>query len=122
MLARLILKLALGVTGVVIAITTIAMGVCFLGEGLANALIASQGPVYGYLVAGAILLLPFLIAMLGIVVKLRRAQARVSPPVTHTIARSLFSAVARGAPWVAASGAAAVAAAEVFLNRKKPRT
>ena len=119
MLKPWILRLALASIAAVIAIAAIASAVSFLTTALANALVAAFGPIYGYLAAGGIILLPFLIAMLGLYLKIRQASVPTTPPVTHTIARSLFSAVAREAPWIAAAGAAAVAAGEVFLNRKR---
>ena len=119
MVARLILKLALGAVAAVIGIAAIAIAVSFLATALANALIAKLGPIYGYLAAGGIILLPFLIAMLVLYLKIRRGTVLTPSPVAHTIARSLFSAVAQEAPWIAAAGAAAVAIGEVFFNRKR---
>ncbi len=121
MLQRLILKFALGVIAAVIGIAAIATAVCFLATALANALVIVLGQVYGYFAAGGIILLPFLAAMLVLYVKSRRAPVSAPQSMTHTIARSLFGAIAREAPWIAAGGAAAVAAVEVFLNRRKPR-
>ena len=120
MLQRLALKIALGAIGVVIAIAALATSVSFLATALANALIVALGPVYGYLTAGGIILTPFLLVVLVLFIKLQRNAVPAASPVTHTLARSLFSAVAREAPWIAAAGAATIAAADVFVNRKKP--
>ncbi len=100
-----------------------ALALVFFGAGLLALAIAAVfaplvGPAWGDAIAGAILLLPPL--LWAVAVSLSR-PVRPQPPPPSGILRALFGAVARETPWIAVLGAGLAGAAEMFLNRNKPR-
>ena len=114
MFARLTAKAIL----VAIAIAMAFFGIGLLGMALAGALAAALGVVGGYAVAGAVLLAPPLLWALIT----RLSQARKPPaPADNELTRVLLAAVAKEVPWIAIVGAGLAGAANLFLNRNKPR-
>ncbi len=116
-MAQLGLKAAAaGVLGL-IGMALIFCGVGFLAYAMASALAPSLGVAGGAAVTGAIFVVPpFFWAI--IILSLRRAAPKpiVAP---GSLWMALFAAIARETPWVAIIGAGLVAAAEIFLSRRK---
>ena len=114
MFARLGAKAAF----LVMALALVFFGVGLLALALAAAFAPLVGPAWGDAIAGAILLLPLL--FWALIVSLTR-PARPKPLPANGVLRALFGAVARETPWLAVLGAGLAGAAEMFLNRNKPR-
>ncbi len=112
MFARLAAKAIFAVTAIAMAF----FGVCLLGMALAKALVMILGPVGGYGLAGAILLLPPL--LWAIVIRLSRPR-KPPPQPNNELTRVLLAAVAKETPWIAIIGAGLAGAANMFLNRNK---
>jgi hypothetical protein len=101
-----------------IVLALVFFGVGFLALAIATAFVTLAGYAWGNAIAGAILLLPPLIW--AFVVWLS-GPARPQTSSANGVLRALFGAVARETPWVAVLGAGLAGAAEMFLNRNKPR-
>jgi hypothetical protein len=115
MLARLSAKAILLAIGLAMAF----FGVGLLGVALATSLIALFGLPGAYAIAGGVLLLPPL--FWGMVKLLSRPPKPPPPKPTSGIVTALMAAVAKETPWVAIIGAGIGGAAEMFLNRNKPK-
>jgi hypothetical protein len=111
-------RLAAYAVFLVVALALVFFGAGMLALALATAFAPLVGAAWGYAIAGAILLLPPLLWALA--VSLSRPR-RPPPPPPSGILRALFGAVARETPWIAVVGAGLAGAAEMFLNRNKPR-
>jgi hypothetical protein len=111
-LARLYAKAVFLTAGMAL----VFFGVGLLAFALSQGLALVTGPAWGDAIAGVILLVPPLIWATA--VKLRPARPS---PAANGLLRALFGAVARETPWVAVLGAGLAGAAEMFLNRNKPR-
>jgi hypothetical protein len=117
MFARLTAKAILAAGAIAMAF----FGIGFLGMAVATALVASIGPVWGYVTAGAIFLVPPLVWAL---VMHWSAPAKPAPQPalsSNPLVRTLFAAVAKETPWIAIIGAGLAGAADLFLNRNKPQ-
>jgi hypothetical protein len=112
MFSRLIAKAIFGAAAIAMAF----FGICLLGVALAKALVTIFGPVGGYGLAGAILLVPPL--LWALVIRLSRPR-RPPPQQNNELTRVLLAAAAKEMPWVAIVGAGLAAAANMFLNRNK---
>lgn len=113
MFARLTAKIVLAAIAVALAF----FGIGLLGMALAAALTSWLGIAGADALAGAVFLVPPLIW--AIVVHVSRP--RRPTPQAGGIAQSLLGAIARQSPWAAVAAAALTGAAEMFLNRNKPR-
>lgn len=114
MFARLTAKAILVASAIAMAF----FGIGLLGMALASALAAMLGIAGGYAVAGLVLLAPPLLWALIT----RLSQARKPPaPADNELTRVLLAAVAKEVPWIAIVGAGLAGAANLFLNRNKPR-
>jgi hypothetical protein len=114
MIARLGAKAVLLATGVGMAF----FGVGLLGLALAISLIALFGVPGALAIAGGVLLLPPLFWAIGRLV----FKPRKPPPApTSGIVTALLAAVAKETPWIAVIGAGIAGAADMFLNRNKPK-
>ena len=100
-----------------IAIAMAFFGIGLLGMALASALVALLGPVGGYALSGAVLLVPPL--LWAVITHLSRPQKPPQPPANE-LTRVLLAAVAKETPWIAIIGAGLAGAANMFLNRNKP--
>ncbi|MDB5734703.1 MAG: hypothetical protein JWN16_1340 [Alphaproteobacteria bacterium] len=100
-----------------IAIAMAFFGIGLLGMALASALVKLLGPVGGYALSGAVLLLPPL--LWAVVTHLSRPKKPPQPPANE-LTRVLLAAVAKETPWIAIIGAGLAGAANMFLNRNKP--
>ena len=112
MFSRLIAKAIFGAAAIAMAF----FGICLLGVALAKALVTIFGPVGGYGLAGAILLVPPL--LWALIIRLSRPRKKPAP-VNNELTRVLLAAVAKETPWIAIVGAGLAAAANMFLNRNK---
>lgn len=99
-----------------IAIAMAFFGIGLLGMALASWLVRALGPVGGYALSGAVLLVPPLVW--AIVTHLWRPKKQPAP-VNNELTRVLLAAVAKETPWIAIVGAGLAAAANLFLNRHK---
>jgi hypothetical protein len=113
MFARLIAMAILAASAIAMAF----FGVCLLGMALAKALAAILGPVGGYAVAGAVLLVPPLIW--AMVLRLSRPLRKPTAQPNNELFRVLLAAVAKETPWIAIVGAGLASIANMFLNRNK---
>ena len=102
----------------VIAIAMAFFGIGLLGMALAGALANSLGVVGAYAVAGGVLLTPPL--LWAIVTRMSRPR-KPPPQANNELTRVLLAAVAKETPWIAIIGAGLAGAANMFLNRNKPR-
>jgi hypothetical protein len=99
-----------------IAIAMAFFGIGLMGMALASALVQWLGPVGGYALSGAILLVPPLVwALVTHFTKPRKPP----PQQGNELTRVLLAAVAKETPWVAIIGAGLAGAANMFLNRNK---
>ena len=112
MFARLTAKAVLAA----IAIAMAFFGIGLLGMALASWLVRAIGPVGGYALSGAVLLVPPL--LWAVVTHLSRPR---KPPASanNELTRVLLAAVAKETPWIAIVGAGLASAANLFLNRNK---
>jgi hypothetical protein len=100
-----------------IGVALVFFGVGFLAYALASALAPSLGVAGGAAVTGAIFVVPpFFWAI--IILSLRRAAPKPIV-VPGNLWMALFAAIAKETPWVAIVGAGLVAAAEIFISRRK---
>lgn len=113
MFARLTAKVVLATIAVAMAF----FGIGLLGLALVSALVKALGPVGGYALSGAILLLPPL--SWAISVHLSRPKKVPAQTGGNELTRVLLAAVAKETPWVAIIGAGLAGAANMFLNRNK---
>jgi hypothetical protein len=113
MLARLGAKAFLLMVGAAL----IFFGVGLIEWGIAAALRPVTGPAWGDVIAGAIFLLPPLIWAMAVI--------STRPPKSATGSRqilaTLIAALAKDKPWLAVVGTALAGAADLFLNRNKPK-
>jgi hypothetical protein len=93
-------------------------GVGLLGAALAASLVALFGIAGALAIAGGVLLLPPLFWAVG---RLLFKPRKPPPPPTSGIVTALLAAVAKETPWIAIIGAGIAGAADMFLNRNKPR-
>ena len=112
MFARLTAKAVLAA----IAIAMAFFGIGLLGMALASWLVRAIGPVGGYALSGAVLLVPPL--LWAVVTHLSRPRKQPAPG-NNELTRVLLAAVAKETPWIAIVGAGLVSAANLFLNRNK---
>jgi hypothetical protein len=112
MFARLTAKAILAAAALAMAF----FGIGLLGMALASWLVKAVGPVGGYALSGAVLLVPPLIW--AIVTHLSRPKKQPAP-VNNELTRVLLAAVAKETPWIAIIGAGLAGAANMFLNRNK---
>lgn len=100
-----------------IGVALIFFGVGFLAYALACALTPALGVAGGAAVTGAMFVVPpFIWAVIMLALR-RPAPKPIVPPGSLWMA--LFAAIAKETPWVAIVGAGLVAAAEIFLSRRK---
>jgi hypothetical protein len=105
-----------------VVLATIAVAMAFFGIGLlvlalVSALAKALGPIGGYALSGAILLLPPLIWALS--VHLSRPKKAPAQTGGSELTKVLLAAVAKETPWIAIIGAGLAGAANMFLNRNK---
>ena len=112
MFARLTAKAVLAA----IAIAMAFFGIGLLGMALASWLVRAIGPVGGYALSGAVLLVP---PMLWAVVTHLSRPKKAPTPANNELTRVLLAAVAKETPWIAIVGAGLASAANLFLNRNK---
>ena len=112
MFARLTAKAVLAA----IAIAMAFFGIGLLGMALAAWLVKAFGPVGGYALSGAVLLVPPLVW--AVVTHLSRPQKQPTP-ANNELTRVLLAAVAKETPWIAIVGAGLASAVNLFLNRNK---
>lgn len=113
MFARLTAKVVLAT----IAVTMAFFGIGLLGLALVTALVKALGPIGGYTLAGALLLLPPLCwAIFVHVSRPKKAPAQIGG---NELTKVLLAAVAKETPWVAIIGAGVAGIANMFLNRNK---
>jgi hypothetical protein len=112
MFARLTAKAVLAA----IAIAMAFFGIGLLGMALAAWLVKAIGPVGGYALSGAVLLVPPL--LWAVVTHLSRPRKQPAP-ANNELIRVLLAAVAKETPWIAIVGAGLASAANLFLNRNK---
>jgi hypothetical protein len=93
-------------------------GVGLLGLALAASLVALFGIAGALAIAGGVLLLPPLFWAVG---RLLFKPRKPPPPPTSGIVTALLAAVAKETPWIAVIGAGIAGAADMFLNRNKPK-
>src|ERR1700742_4112881 len=93
-------------------------GVGLLGLALAAALVKLFGLAGALGIAGGVLLLPPLFWAVG---RLLFKPRKPPPPPTSGIVTALLAAVAKETPWIAIVGAGIAGAADMFLNRNKPK-
>jgi hypothetical protein len=116
-MARMGAKAGAAAVLALIAVALIFFGVGFLAYALASALAPSLGVAGGAAVTGAIFVVPpFVWALIMLSLRRRPVPKPVVPP--NGLWMALFAAIARETPWVAILGAAAVAAAEIFLSMR----
>ena len=113
MFARLTAKVVLATIAVAMAF----FGIGLLGLALVSALVKLLGPVGGYALAGALLLLPPL--LWALIVHLSRPKRVPAQTSGNQLTKVLLAAVAKETPWVAIIGAGLAGAANMFLNRNK---
>lgn len=113
MFARLTAKVVLATIAVAMAF----FGIGLLGLALVSALVKALGPVGGYALSGAILLLP----PLSWAISVHFGRPKKAPAQTggNELTSVLLAAVAKETPWVAIIGAGLAGAANMFLNRNK---
>jgi hypothetical protein len=117
MFARLTAKAILAAAAIAMAF----FGIGFMGMAIATALVAAIGPVWGYIVAGVIFLVPPVLWAL-VMHWARPAKPQAQPSMAaNPLVRTLFAAVAKETPWIAIVGAGLAGAADLFLNRNKPQ-
>jgi hypothetical protein len=112
MFARLTAKAVLAAAALAMAF----FGIGLLGMALASWLVKAIGPVGGYALSGAVLLVPPLVW--AIVTHLSRPKKQPAP-ANNDLTRVLLAAVAKETPWIAIIGAGLAGAANMFLNRNK---
>jgi hypothetical protein len=116
-MAQLGVKAAAAAVLALIGLALLFCGVGFLAYALATALAPSLGVAGGAAVTGAIFVVPpFFWAV--IILSLRRTKPKPIV-VPGNLWMALFAAIAKETPWVAIVGAGLVAAAEIFLSRRK---
>lgn len=99
----------------------IVFGVGYLAFAMAAALTPSLGIAGGAAVTGGVFVGPvFLWAVIILLVR-RPPAPKPAPALQQGLWLALFTAIAKETPWIAIVGAAAVAAAEMFLFRRKPK-
>jgi hypothetical protein len=103
------------------AMALVFFGIGLLGLALAAFLSAHFGAAGGDAIAGAVLLVPVL--LWGVFKMLSRPAKPVAPQNngTREVINALFAAVAKETPWIAIVGAGLAGAADMFLNRNKPK-
>jgi hypothetical protein len=114
MIARLSAKAILLAMGLGMAF----FGVGLLGFALARSLVTLFGAAGATAIAGGVLLLPPLFWAL---IRLSFRPRKPPPPPTSSIVAALMAAVAKETPWIAIVGAGIAGAADMFLNRNKPK-
>lgn len=112
MFARLTAKAVLAAAAIAMAF----FGIGLLGMALASALVNEVGPVGGYALSGAALLVPPLVW--ATVTHLSRPKKQPTPS-NNELTRVLLAAVAKETPWIAIIGAGLASAVSMFLNRNK---
>lgn len=112
MFARLTAKAVLAA----IAIAMSFFGIGLLCMALATWLVKAIGPVGGYALSGAVLLVPPLVW--AVVTHLARPPKQ-SATAGNELTKVLLAAVAKETPWIAIIGAGLASAANLFLNRNK---
>ncbi|HUO89372.1 MAG TPA: hypothetical protein VMU08_09375 [Rhizomicrobium sp.] len=111
-------KIGAGVVLAIIGVTLMVFGVGFLGYAITAALTPSLGVAGAAAVTGGIFTgPPFLWAIAALLV--RRPPPKPAPIPPGSLWMTLFQAIAKETPWVAIVGAGLVAAAEIFLVRRK---
>ena len=112
MFARLTAKAVLAAAALAMAF----FGIGLLGMALASWLVRAIGPVGGYALSGAVLLVPPL--LWAVVTHLSRPRKQPAS-ANNELTRVLLAAVAKETPWIAIIGAGLASAANLFLNRNK---
>ncbi|HEY4275329.1 MAG TPA: hypothetical protein VGM68_07590 [Rhizomicrobium sp.] len=115
MFARLSAKAVLLAAGVAL----VFFGVGLIGLGIAAALAPFVGVAWGNAITGAIFLLPPLIWAIAII-SIRPPRRETSAGSSQIMA-AIMAAVAKETPWITVVGAGLAGAANMFLNRNKPR-
>ncbi|MBS0472995.1 MAG: hypothetical protein JSR60_18135 [Proteobacteria bacterium] len=104
----------------VIGLLLVIFGVGLLAFAMAAALAPSLGIAGGAAVTGGVFVGPvFLWAI--IILLLRRPAPKPVPQPSNGLWLALFAAIAKETPWIAIAGAGLMAAAEMFLSRRKPK-
>ena len=114
MIARLSAKAIL----LAMAVGMAFFGVGLLGFALALSLVTLFGIAGATAIAGGVLLVPPLFWAL---IRLSFRPRKPPPPPTSSIVAALMAAVAKETPWIAIIGAGIAGAADMFLNRNKPK-
>ena len=112
MFARLTAKAILAAAAIAMAF----FGIGQIGMAIAAALVAALGPIGGYALSGAVLLVPPLVW--AIVTHMSRPK-KPPQPANGELMRVLLAAVAKDTPWLAIVGAGLAGMANMFLNRNK---
>lgn len=112
MFARLTAKAILAAAAIAMAF----FGIGLIGMAIAAALVAALGPIGGYALSGAVLLVPPLVW--AIVTHMSRPK-KPPQPANGELMRVLLAAVAKDTPWLAIVGAGLAGMANMFLNRNK---
>lgn len=115
MFARLSAKVMLIAAGVGL----VFFGVGLIGFAISGELTARLGTVGGEALTGALFLFPPLIWALS--THMRRPPPPPQNNAGRDLMRVLFAAVAKQTPWIAVVGAGLAGAADLFLNRNKPK-
>ena len=114
MFARLSAKAVLLAAGVAL----VFFGVGLIGFGIATSLEPFVGTAWGYVIAGALFLLPPLIWALAII-SARPPRPAPQADGSRQIMTAIIAALAKETPWIAVVGAGLAGAANLFLNRNK---
>ena len=103
------------------AVALVFFGVGLIGLGIAASLTPLVGAAWADVIAGAIFLLPPMIWAIALVSARPSRPAVADNPGARQIMTAILAAVAKETPWIAVVGAGLAGAAEMFLNRNKPR-
>jgi hypothetical protein len=119
--ARMGARIAATAVLAVIGLLLVIFGVGLLAFAMAAALAPSLGVAGAAAVTGGVFVGPvFLWAI--IILLLRRAPApKPAAQPSNGLWLALFAAIAKETPWIAIIGAGLMAAAEIFLVRRKPK-
>jgi len=104
----------------IIGFLLIVFGVGFLAFAMAAALAPTLGVAGGAAVTGGVFVGP--VVLWAIIILLLRSAPKPKPaPPANGLWLALFAAIAKETPWIAIVGAGLMAAAEMFLIRRKPK-
>jgi len=100
------------------AVALVFFGVGLIGFGIATSLEPFVGTAWGYVIAGALFLLPPLIWALAII-SARPPRPAPQADGSRQIMTAIIAALAKETPWIAVVGAGLAGVANLFLNRNK---